>query len=205
MNAARHQWNDLFFTEGRWELFDQYVAGFNDMKKDYEKQQPPASRPSAGSRSTGSPDDAVDYGTTVTFPRLAGPKNDPIVAILNRVQSSPHRRRKVGRQAAVNMHTIRGHRGKYLADALHRRGLTEGSARFSSASSGASPKGHLETGRRAATCRCARQGCDPDQEVKSSGGQARPHPRLLLAQEVYLVMTGETVAATRHAKLVFTG
>ena len=41
MNAARHQWNDLFFTAGHEELFDQYVALFNDMKKDYEKQQPP--------------------------------------------------------------------------------------------------------------------------------------------------------------------
>ena len=41
MNAARHQWNDLYLMDGDKELFKQYVALFDDMKKDYEKQQPP--------------------------------------------------------------------------------------------------------------------------------------------------------------------
>ena len=41
LNAAIHQWNDLYFTDGDHELFRQFVGLFNDMRKDYDTRQEP--------------------------------------------------------------------------------------------------------------------------------------------------------------------
>src|SRR5690606_1632976 len=81
MNAARHQWNDLYLTAGNKELFRQYVDLFNDMKNDYNEIQPPIPTFCGVPANGVSCDDAVDWGTSVIFPRLLGPKNDPIVQI----------------------------------------------------------------------------------------------------------------------------
>ena len=191
MNAARHQWNDLYLMDGDKELFKQYVALFDDMKKDYEKQQPPFPTFCGIPANGVTCDDAVDFGTTVTFPKLVGPKNDPIVQILNRVQciTTAADGRRVRTRLAVNMHTIRGHRGNYLADA-YRRKFAEGcQARFSFGLVGAMTKGHLGAktarGRLPAALHGVRlQPRQQRRREEQPGRQARPHPGLLLAPEV---------------------
>ena len=207
MNAARHQWNDLFFTAGREELFDQYVALFNDMKKDYEKQQPPLPTFCGIPFDAITCDDAIDFGTTVTFPRYLGPGNDPIIAILDRVQcvTTNAAGQKVRTKLAVNMHTIRGRRGDYLADA-YRRKFAEGcQARFSFGLVGFHTKGHLgaRTPRGHLPLRSTSFDYHPDQEVKNPDGKLD----LTLdyySHEKYLVIDGN-YAGNPHAKLVFTG
>ena len=115
------------------------------MKKDYEKQQPPFPDFCGIPKNGVACDDAVDQQTTVTFPRYLGPGNDPIIKILDRVQcitKLPDGKR-VRTRLAVNMHTIRGRRGDYLADA-YRRKFAEGcNARFSFGLVGFHTKGHL--------------------------------------------------------------
>ena len=207
MNAARHQWNDLFFTSGNAELFDQYVALFNDMKKDYEKMQRPLPTFCGIPRNGSTCDDAVDFGTTVTFPRLLGPKNLPIVAILNRVQciTTTASGERVRTKLAVNMHTIRGRRGDYLADA-YRRKFAEGcQARFSFGLVGFHTKGHLgaKTPRGRMPLRSTSFDYHPDQQVKNPDGKLD----LTLdyySHEKYLVIQGN-YAGDPHANVVFTG
>lgn len=207
MNAARHQWNDLYLSAGDKDLFQQYVALFDDMKKDYNKIQPPlptfCGTPSNGA----SCDDAVDWGTTVTFPRLLGPGNDPIISILNRVQCitvTPDGKR-VRTKLAVNMHTIRGRRGDYLADA-YRRKFAEGcAARFSFGLVGFHTKGHLgaKTPRGRLPLRSTSFDYHPDKEVKNPDGKLD----LTLdyySHQKYLVIQGN-YAGNPHAQVVFTG
>ncbi|MXG89035.1 phospholipase D-like domain-containing protein [Nocardioides flavescens] len=148
MNAAKHQWNDLFLTAGDAALYNGYLALFEDMTVDYDTAQPPfptfcgAPASSIGGNAC---DDSRDWGTTVTFPRLVGPKNDPIVNILNKVQcitvlpDGTRQRTKL----AVNMHTIRGNRGDYLADAYVQKFAQGCQARFSFGLVGFNTKGHL--------------------------------------------------------------
>jgi phosphatidylserine/phosphatidylglycerophosphate/cardiolipin synthase-like enzyme len=210
MNAARHQWNDLFLMDGDKELFAQYVALFDDMKKDYEKAQPPFP-PFCGIPANGvACDDAVDFGTTVTFPKLVGPKNDPIVAILDRVQciTVAADGRRIRTKLAVNMHTIRGHRGNYLADA-YRRKFAEGcQARFSFGLVGARTKGHLgaKTVRGRLPLRSTGFDYNPDNndDVKNN-----PDDKLDLTLDYYshqkiLIIQGN-YAGNPNAQLVFTG
>jgi phosphatidylserine/phosphatidylglycerophosphate/cardiolipin synthase-like enzyme len=210
MNAARHQWNDLYLMDGDKELFKQYVALFDDMKKDYETQQPPfptfCGIPANGVEC----DDAVDFGTTVTFPRYVGPKNDPIVQILNRVQciTTAADGRQVRTKLAVNMHTIRGHRGNYLADA-YRRKFAEGcQARFSFGLVGALTKGHLgaKTPRGRLPLRSTGFDYHPENndDVKNN-----PDDKLDLTLDYYshqkfLIIQGN-YAGNPNAQLVFTG
>ena len=210
MNAARHQWNDLYLMDGDKPLFSQYVALFDDMKKDYEKAQPPF-QPFCGIPANGvSCDDSVDFGTTVTFPKLVGPKNDPIVSILNRVQciTTAADGRRVRTKLAVNMHTIRGHRGNYLADA-YRRKFAEGcQARFSFGLVGAITKGHLgaKTPRGRLPLRSTGFDYHPENndDVKNN-----PDDKLDLTLDYYshqkfLVIQGN-YAGNPNAQLVFTG
>ena len=210
MNAARHQWNDLYLMDGDKELFKQYVALFDDMKKDYEKAQPPFP-PFCGIPANGvACDDAVDFGDTVTFPKLVGPKNDPIVAILNRVQciTVAADGRRVRTKLAVNMHTIRGHRGNYLADA-YRRKFAEGcKARFSFGLVGAITKTHLgaKTPRGRLPLRSTGFDYHPENndDVKNN-----PDDKLDLTLDYYshqkfLIIQGN-YAGNPNAQLVFTG
>ena len=85
LNAAIHQWNDLYFTSGDHELFRQFVALFNDMRKDYDTRQPAAVllRPPAAVPAC---DDSVDKHTAVGLPRAVGPKNDLSSTMLDRIQ-----------------------------------------------------------------------------------------------------------------------
>jgi phosphatidylserine/phosphatidylglycerophosphate/cardiolipin synthase-like enzyme len=210
MNAARHQWNDLYLMDRDKPLFKQYVALFDDMKKDYEKQQQPFP-PFCGIPANGvTCDDAVDFGTTVTFPKLVGPKNDPIIQILNRVQciTTAADGRRVRTRLAVNMHTIRGHRGNYLADA-YRRKFAEGcQARFSFGLVGALTKGHLgaKTVRGRLPLRSTGFDYNPENndDVKNN-----PDDKLDLTLDYYshqkfLIIQGN-YAGNPNAQLVFTG
>lgn len=207
MNAARHQWNDLYLMDGDQELFDQYVALFDDMKKDYEKAQPPLPTFCGIPANGTSCDDAVDFGTTVTWPRLVGPGNDPIIQILNRVQcitTTPEGKR-VRTKLAVNMHTIRGRRGDYLADA-YRKKFAEGcAARFSFGLVGFHTKGHLgaKTPRGRLPLRSTSFDYHPDQQVKNPDGKLD----LTLdyySHQKYLVIQGN-YAGDPNANVVFTG
>jgi phosphatidylserine/phosphatidylglycerophosphate/cardiolipin synthase-like enzyme len=208
MNAMRHQWNDLYLMAGDEALFKQYVALFDDMKKDYRKEQQPLPTfcgiPANGVEC----DDAVDSGTTVTFPRVLGPGNDPITRILNRVQCITTRAdgKRVRTRLAVNMHTIRGKRGDYLADA-YRRKFAEGcDARFSFGLVGARTKGHLgaRTPRGRLPLRSTGFDYHPDSDPVPN-----PDGKVDLSLDYYshqkfLVIEGN-YAGNPHAKLVFTG
>ena len=207
MNAARHQWNDLYLMDGNKELFDQYIALFDDMKKDYEKQQPPLPTFCGIPANGVACDDAVDFGTTVTFPRYLGPGNDPIISILNRVQcvTTLPSGRRARTKLAVNMHTIRGRRGDYLADA-YRQKFAEGcKARFSFGLVGFHTKGHLgaKTPRGRLPLRSSSFDYHPDQQVKNPDGKLDltldyySHLKYLIIQGNY--------AGNPNADLVFTG
>ena len=210
MNAARHQWNDLYLMDGDKELFKQYVFLFDDMKKDYEKAQRPLPTfcgiPANGLYC----DDALDFGNTVTFPRLVGPKNDPIVQILNRVQciTTAADGRRVRTKLAVNMHTIRGHRGNYLADA-YRRKFAEGcQARFSFGLVGAITKGHL--GARTPRGRMPLRSTGFDYHPENNDDvKNNPDDKLDLTLDYYshqkfLIIQGN-YAGNPNAQVVFTG
>ncbi len=206
MNAARHQWNDLYLMDGDKELFQQYVDLFDDMKKDYESMQP--AFPDFCGIPTGAVcDDAVDDRTTVTFPRLLGPGNDPIIKILDRIQCITINAtgKRIRTKLAVNMHTIRGRRGNYLADA-YRRKFAEGCrARFSFGLVGFHTKGHLtaKTPRGRMPLRSSAFDYHPDKEVKNPDGKLD----LTLdyySHQKYLVIQGN-YAGNPNANLVFTG
>jgi phosphatidylserine/phosphatidylglycerophosphate/cardiolipin synthase-like enzyme len=210
MNAARHQWNDLYLMDGNKELFQQYVALFDDMKKDYEVAQPPLPTFCGIPANGVSCDDAVDFGTTVTFPRLVGPKNDPIIQILNRVQciTTAADGTRVRTKLAVSMHTIRGHRGNYLADA-YRRKFAEGcQARFSFGLVGAITKGHLgaKTARGRLPLRSTGFDYNPDNndDVKNNPDDKLDLTLDYYSHQKYLIIQGN-YAGNPNAQLVFTG
>ncbi len=208
MNAMRHQWNDLYLMDGNEALFDQYVALFDDMKVDYEKQQPPfpdfCGIPANGVAC----DDAVDSGTTVTFPRYLGPGNDPIIKILNRVQclTTLPNGKQIRTKLSVNMHTIRGRRGNYLADAYRRKFAQGCNARFSFGLVGAHTKGHLaaKTSRGRMPLRSTGFDYHPNSDPVPN-----PDGKVDLSLDYYshqkiLVIEGN-YAGNPHARLVFTG
>jgi phosphatidylserine/phosphatidylglycerophosphate/cardiolipin synthase-like enzyme len=121
LNADIHQWNDLFVTAGKKRLFDQYVALFNDMKHDYQRNRP-------SYRFCGRPkgrhcDEAVDRFTTRVFPKRSNRRHDVVLTMLHRIQcltprpdGSQQRTRLV-----LSMHTMRGKRGNYLAAAIRQK------------------------------------------------------------------------------------
>ncbi|MBC2934267.1 hypothetical protein H7342_14765 [Nocardioides sp. zg-1228] len=121
-NAAIHQWNDLYFTSGDHELYRQFVGLFNDMRRDYDTRQPPISF-------CGTPvgpvcDDSVDKHTVVAFPRVAPLKDDLVVTLLNRVgcrNVDPVTGKVTRTRLALSMHTMRGSRGDYLAEAIRQK------------------------------------------------------------------------------------
>jgi phosphatidylserine/phosphatidylglycerophosphate/cardiolipin synthase-like enzyme len=121
-NAAVHQWNDLYFTDGDHELFRQLVGLFKDMSNDYDIRQEPIGF--CGTPLTGVCDDAVDKHTAVAFPRISGPKNDLVIDMLDRVQcrtTDPVTGLRTRTRLALSMHTMRGDRGNYLAAAIRKK------------------------------------------------------------------------------------
>lgn len=121
-NAAVHQWNDLYFTDGDHDLFRQFVALFKDMSKDYDTRQEPWYF--CGVPTGPGCDDAVDKHTAVAFPRVSRPKDDLVVTMLNRIQCltpDPVTGKVKRTRLALSMHTMRGDRGNYLAEAIRRK------------------------------------------------------------------------------------
>jgi phosphatidylserine/phosphatidylglycerophosphate/cardiolipin synthase-like enzyme len=121
LNAVKHQWNDLYLMSGDKPLFDQFIALFNDMKHDYGSPQP--SYEFCGTPVGARCDDAVDKYTAIVFPRPVGRHNDVVLDILNRIRcvtpkAGGGKRRT---QLVLSMHTIRGHRGNYIAAAIRRK------------------------------------------------------------------------------------
>jgi phosphatidylserine/phosphatidylglycerophosphate/cardiolipin synthase-like enzyme len=121
LNAVLHQWNDLYFTSGDHELFRQFVGLFNDMRKDHDTRQPAVSF--CGTPLGAACDDSVDKHTVWALPKLSGPTNDLVLDMLGRIQClTPDGAGGVTRtRLALNMHTMRGARGDYLAAALRRK------------------------------------------------------------------------------------
>ena len=118
LNADRHQWNDLHFSDGNHVLFRQFVSLFNDMKKDYDTRRP--ARFFCGTPRGAACDDAVDKHTVWAFPKPAGPRNDLVIDMLDRIQCvTPDGSGGITRTRLVlSMHTMRGRRGDYLAAAI---------------------------------------------------------------------------------------
>ena len=121
LNAALHQWNDLYFTAGDHVLFRQFVSLFNNMKKDWDKRRPP--RFFCGTPLGAACDDAVDKHTVWALPKLSGPKNDLVLDMLGRIQClTPDGAGGVTRtRLALSMHSMRGRRGDYLAAAVRNK------------------------------------------------------------------------------------
>lgn len=121
-NAAIHQWNDLYFTSGDHEMFRQFVALFKDMANDYDTRQEPIAF--CGLPTAPVCDDAVDKHTAVAFPRVSRPKDDLVVYMLNRIQCltpDPLTGKVTRTRLALSMHTMRGNRGNYLAEAIRKK------------------------------------------------------------------------------------
>ncbi|RYB98636.1 hypothetical protein EUA07_17775 [Nocardioides ganghwensis] len=122
-NAAIHQWNDLYFTDGDHELFRQFVGLFNDMRKDHDTRQEPIAF--CGTPANGvACDDSVDKHTAVAFPRVSRPKDDLVVHLLDRVRCltpDPVTGKVKRTRLALSMHTMRGARGDYLAEAIRQK------------------------------------------------------------------------------------
>jgi phosphatidylserine/phosphatidylglycerophosphate/cardiolipin synthase-like enzyme len=121
LNADRHQWNDLYFTSGDHVLYRQFVALFNDMRKDHKRRQEPLFF--CGTPLLGVCDDSVDKSTVWAFPRRSGPRNDLVLDMLSRIQClTPDGAGGVKRtRLALSMHTMRGRRGDYLAAAIRKK------------------------------------------------------------------------------------
>ena len=121
LNAALHQWNDLYFSSGDHTLFRQFVSLFNNMKKDYDTRRPP--RHFCGTPVTGTCDDSVDQDTVWAFPKPSGPTSDLVLDMLGRIQClTPDGAGGVTRtRLALSMHTMRGRRGDYLAEAIRNK------------------------------------------------------------------------------------
>ena len=120
-NADLHQWNDLYFMSGEHEIFRQFVHLFNDMKNDYDTRQDPLFF--CGVPTGAVCDDSVDKHTVWAFPRVSGPKNDLVIDTLDKVQClTPDAEGNVVRtKLALSMHTMRGNRGNYLAEAIRKK------------------------------------------------------------------------------------
>ena len=121
LNAAIHQWNDLYFTSGDHTLFRQFVSLFNDMAKDHSTRQP--ARSFCGSPRGAACDDSVDKHTVWAFPKPAGPRNDLVIDMLDKIQCvTPDGAGGITRtRLALSMHTMRGRRGDYLAAAIRQK------------------------------------------------------------------------------------
>jgi phosphatidylserine/phosphatidylglycerophosphate/cardiolipin synthase-like enzyme len=121
LNAALHQWNDLYFSHGDHELFRQFVSLFNNMKKDWDVRRPP--RFFCGTPTGAACDDSVDKYTVWAFPKLSGPKNDLVLDMLGKIQcvTPDAAGNPVRTKLALSMHTMRGRRGDYLAEAIRNK------------------------------------------------------------------------------------
>lgn len=121
LNAALHQWNDLYFGSGDHILFRKYVSLFNNMKKDFDKRRPP--RFFCGTPLGPVCDDSVDKHTVWALPKLSGPRNDLVLDMLGKIKClTPDGAGGVTRtRLALSMHTMRGRRGDHLATAIRNK------------------------------------------------------------------------------------
>ena len=118
LNAAIHQWNDLYFTSGDHELYRQFVGLFDDMANDHDTRRPPQFF--CGTAQGPACDDSVDKHTVWAYPKPSGPRNDVALDTLAKVRClTPNADGSTTRtRLALSMHTMRGRRGDYLAAAI---------------------------------------------------------------------------------------
>ena len=121
LNADRHQWNDLYFTSGYYEMFRQFVGLFNDMRNDYDTRQEPMNF--CGIPLGAVCDDSIDKYTAWAFPKQSGPRNDLVLDMLGRIQclTPDGAGGQTRTRLALSMHTMRGRRGDYLAAAIRQK------------------------------------------------------------------------------------
>lgn len=117
LNAVRWQWNDLWTTVGKKQLYAQFVTLFNDMRPDWDKRRATYSFCENGLNCPSG--DMQKYYNTV-FPRYTTPQTDVVIDILNNVQcvytdAAGAQKRTMLR---LSMHSMRGKRGNYIADKL---------------------------------------------------------------------------------------
>lgn len=118
MNAVRWQWNDLYTTYGKTQLYKEFRLLFRDMKKDWDVRRATYTFCREGREC---PKGDQNRFFTVVFPRYTTKDNDAIMEVLNNIQcrytdkATGANRRTVLR---LSMHTMRGNRGNYLASKL---------------------------------------------------------------------------------------
>jgi phosphatidylserine/phosphatidylglycerophosphate/cardiolipin synthase-like enzyme len=189
LNAEIHQWNDLYVTAGKKELFAQYVALFNDMKHDWSANRP--SYTFCGTPKGAACDDSRDRFTVTAFPRRSTAADDPVLTMLDRVQCVTGRTRT---RLELSMHTMRGARGDYLARALRDKYAEGCDVRVSYGLIGFHTKKILgaETKRGRIPLRSTGFDFNGDDEVD------------LYTHQKYLVVRG-TYAGRRNTSMVLTG
>ena len=117
LNAVRWQWNDLWTTVGKPQLYDQFEALFNDMRPDWDKRRASYAFCEDGQNCPAG--DQQKY-YNIVFPRHTTASKDAVLDILNNVQcvyvnADGAQRRTLLR---LSMHTMRGNRGNYIAAKL---------------------------------------------------------------------------------------
>jgi phosphatidylserine/phosphatidylglycerophosphate/cardiolipin synthase-like enzyme len=117
LNAVRWQWNDLWTSVGKKQLYDQFVTLFNDMRPDWDHRRATYSFCENGLNCPSG--DMQKYYNTV-FPRYTTPETDIVIDILNNVQCVYTDAAGVQKRTMLrlSMHTMRGKRGNYIADKL---------------------------------------------------------------------------------------
>lgn len=110
MNAVAHQWNDLWTSTEKHQLFNDFVGLFVDMRHDYSKNRPYytfCGQPK-GTACNVNKERLVNR----VFPKRSLPSNDVILDYLNKVQCVTNGQHT---HLRLSMHTMRGNRGLYIA------------------------------------------------------------------------------------------
>ncbi|MDR7251436.1 HKD family nuclease [Nocardioides sp. BE266] len=117
LNAVRWQWNDLWTSVGKKQLYEQFEGLFNDMRPDWDHRRATYSFCENGLNCPAG--DMQKYYNTV-FPRYTTPSTDIIIDILNNVQCVYTDAAGAQKHTLLrlSMHTMRGNRGNYIADKL---------------------------------------------------------------------------------------
>ena len=157
LNAVRWQWNDLWTTVGKVQLFDQFEALFNDMRPDWDTRRATYAFCENGLNCPAG--DQQKY-YNVVFPRHTTSKNDIVLDILNNVQCVYVDAAGVQRRTLLrlSMHTMRGNRGNYIADKLRELYGAGCNLRVNYGLMGFHTKQHIGAPTAAAACRCGPPG-----------------------------------------------
>lgn len=115
LNAEKWQWNDLVTVKGRKHLYANFVSLFDDMRHDYQRNQPYYTfcGKSDGKRCYANHDTRF----TRVFPRKSSASDDPVLNMMKPIRCIYTTDSGVTKRTHVrlSMHTMQGDRGQYLA------------------------------------------------------------------------------------------